>query len=173
MSIELTIAEQALLNRIGATLSPPVLSELPETDASKAGELFYLNGTLWTYSKAGQFGTLAEGEPWPVKGYLEFIVNIQASDTGIDFQRILKSEIPAQTSFISDGNINLLLSSNTVLSRFSGKIQAVDGGLIPIKASFPSDAQTTVANAIEFHYETSQEQAYFINIEVRLYPPTT
>jgi len=79
MSIELTTAEQALLNRIGATLSPPVLSELPEADASKAGELFYLNGTLWTYSKAGQFGTLAEGEPWPVKGYKEALISFYES----------------------------------------------------------------------------------------------
>ena len=55
----------------GVSYKPPVLSEMPGADASKAGQQFWFNGTLWTYAQEGQFGTLAEGTPWPVKGYKE------------------------------------------------------------------------------------------------------
>ena len=44
----------------------PVLTELPQPDASKAGKQFWLNGTLWTYAQGGQFGTITEGTPFPV-----------------------------------------------------------------------------------------------------------
>lgn len=41
----------------------PVLTELPEPDASKAGQEFSLNGTRWTYVREGEFGSLDEGTP--------------------------------------------------------------------------------------------------------------
>lgn len=91
MSIELTTASQAELNGILGTISPPVLSSLPTTDAAKAGEMFWYNGTLWTYAKTEQFGTLVEGTPWPVKGYKEFICEVNSGTAG--FISIIQNDV--------------------------------------------------------------------------------
>jgi hypothetical protein len=48
------------------------LTEIPETDASKAGETFYYRGELWRYLTDGETG-LPAGTPWPSKGYKEHV----------------------------------------------------------------------------------------------------
>lgn len=77
--------------------SIPVLESLPTLDASKAGQQFWFNGTLFTYAQANQFGTLPVGTPFPVKGYEELsfsfyydagqdalITNVRVNDMNID-----------------------------------------------------------------------------------------
>ena len=57
-------------------INSPVESELPGLNATKAGQFFWYNGELWTYAKTGQFGTLAQGAPWPFKGYKEISLRV-------------------------------------------------------------------------------------------------
>ena len=70
--IELTTAEQETLNGIATTLAPPVLTEYPTTDASKAGQRFIYKGNEWHYmtqaeiDSAGWNGLVEVGFPAPV-----------------------------------------------------------------------------------------------------------
>ena len=69
------------LNEVINLVNTPVLESLPSVDASKAGRKFWLNDTLWTYAKEGQFGSLAVGTPWPVKGYKELYIRFTQTGT--------------------------------------------------------------------------------------------
>ena len=70
--IELTTAEQETLNGIATTLAPPVLTEYPTTDASKAGQRFIYKGNEWHYmtqaeiDSTGWNGLVDVGFPAPV-----------------------------------------------------------------------------------------------------------
>ena len=70
--IELTTAEQETLNGIATTLAPPVLTEYPETDASKAGQRFIYKGNEWHYMTQAEIdftgwnGLVEVGFPAPV-----------------------------------------------------------------------------------------------------------
>lgn len=72
----------------------PVLSALPDTDASKAGQKFFLNGTVWVYNYetngVKRFEGLDIGVPWPVKGYKELSIKLTGGGANpISFEDIV------------------------------------------------------------------------------------
>lgn len=74
------LEENALTPLLGVieglqAVTPEVLTTYPTTDASKAGITFIFQNELWRYLKAGETG-LAEGTPWPMKGYKEVFVRV-------------------------------------------------------------------------------------------------
>ena len=78
MSIDLTTATQEQLSEIAATLSPPVVTQYPETDASKAGQRFIYKGNEWHYmtqaeiDSTGWTDLVKVGFPAPVSKVLNF-----------------------------------------------------------------------------------------------------
>jgi len=109
-------------------VSIPVLTSLPPNDATKAGDQFWLNNTLWTYSKTGQFGTIAEGTPWPVKGYKEtvFTQAINFAQDALSHVIILDDVLAGttqtwETNLVGPGQWGLKTQSVLSGSLFTGK----------------------------------------------------
>ena len=107
------------LNEVINLVNTPVLESLPSVDASKAGRKFWLNGTLWTYAKEGQFGSLAVGTPWPVKGYREIYAILNQSGTNTPtLDKTLINEIGEfALSRESEGNYKLTLDNAFPVSK--------------------------------------------------------
>ena len=178
-NIELTTATQSQLSAIAATLSPPVLEKLPDTDASKAGELFYCNGTLWTYAKTGQFGTLAEGTPWPVKGYKEISLRvfIPTGDLGSGTITTIRSDFKEIEYIISTnmgpGSPSSLLvpgnppsSQNTVLN--ANTVRFSTGTTFTVILQYISDGGVQISHpTTEWENGLPYDNTYVLYI----YPP--
>ena len=62
-NIELTTADSATLAQIAATLRPPVLTEYPTTDASKAGQRFIYKGNEWHYMTQAEITSIGWDVP--------------------------------------------------------------------------------------------------------------
>lgn len=153
----------------------PVLQELPQPNASKAGQLFWLNGTLWTYAKAGQFGTLEAGEPWPVKGYKEFStlvssgtplnIDVLISDFKIlditgDFNDSVSVSVESQTAFKSQQNRTRFLDDTDAVVDIS--VQTTTGSDIISIGSIIDDAPVQLITGAQLPL-----------VNLKLYPPTS
>jgi hypothetical protein len=86
------------VNDVEPTLPIPILTVLPQVDATKAGQQFWLNGEIWTYARENQFGSLEIGTPIPIKGYYEYSGVLSQQNT------------EAPTVSISRNNINTSVS---------------------------------------------------------------
>lgn len=53
-----------------------VLTTYPTVDASKAGQQFLYQGQLWHYITADESSSVAEGTPWPSKGYKQITISL-------------------------------------------------------------------------------------------------
>ena len=172
----LGVKDGAIVKGVLTTQSIPVLEEIPDADASKAGQQFWLNGTLWTYARAGQFGTLAEGEPWPVKGYKDIIIffnsnnaqevsnfGIKIDDFGIsDFlfdsdslQFIDMGVEPSSLNYVVSGNATTTESDSASL----GNVK--DGNFNNFLAIISRPKDISIGGVISY------------NIFIKIYPPTT
>lgn len=177
----------------------PVLTSLPEPDASKAGEEFYLNGTLWTYAQANQFGTLAEGTPWPVKGYKEIVISIVNSGQTFDSSLFILVKTDADIKGLnfpvsgsgSGGEYNLIInevqlenaqiSSNVTI----GAIKNQAGPSIVVSNSVPNVSLTSFGDEplrrprLNIDVRRIDTGVFYgdirpnnIVIETKIYPPT-
>ena len=89
------VKDGAIVKGVFMSQITPMLEELPDADAEKAGRKFILaeTGEEWTYARAGQFGTLEAGTPWPVKGYKELMVLISQSGTDTPTFNVIKDSL--------------------------------------------------------------------------------
>lgn len=58
-----------------------VLTTYPTVDASKAGQEFLYKGQLWHYLSADESAAVAEGTPWPSKGYKQITISINVNNS--------------------------------------------------------------------------------------------
>ena len=58
-----------------------VLTTYPTVDASKAGQEFLYKGQLWHYISADESSAVAEGTPWPSKGYKQITISISVNNS--------------------------------------------------------------------------------------------
>ena len=119
--IELTTAEQEILNGIATTLAPPVLTEYPTTDASKAGRRFSFQGEDWEYLTQEKITAnnwdLPVGTPWPVKGCKELIIRFLRSGSGQTSNEIFKDETGLLSLFSFFYPITTLGTDNNLMVR--------------------------------------------------------
>ena len=184
MSIELTTADQATKDAISATLAPPILTTLPALDSSKAGQTFYLNGTLWTYARAGQFGTLPVGTPWPVKGYKEdcfevsslastpFSFNVISKETDVDYDDIAASR--PDVGWYDLSPFGIAPGSKSSISRivsFGHVYDGPNGTFLPSSVGTPTNAPTAIRIILFDLGEGEDSNAVTVN--AKYYPPTT
>ena len=177
------VKDGAIVKGVFMSQSIPVLEELPDADASKAGQQFWLNGTLWTYARAGQFGTLPVGTPWPVKGYKEFIFSLNSGTES--FFNIVLNEIfvslPAVTDRFSNVRTFILPSGLGVFTISS------NGYVQPSASGSPTTTQAAVAlshidtntntvsiSAMLVNYESNEIASFsqFGQYSLKLYPTT-
>lgn len=79
--------ETALINDAGVVKRAsyagiPVVTELPESGVE--GQLFWYDGQMW--------GFLANGEPWPAKGYKEILLRVLQSSTNAPTYSLVRND---------------------------------------------------------------------------------
>ena len=163
----------------------PILEEIPDADASKAGRKFIFAGTgeEWTYARAGQFGTLAEGEPWPVKGYKELIIFFVDMSASLNNFTLKKNDGFENVSFneLFSGFLQLTwdgYQNNNIVALTTTKVFD-DSANIPFFGAFPGSSSMSIsAGAAEFDganttFKQTNSAFVFNRLTIKLYPPTT
>ena len=169
------------LNEVINLVNTPVLESLPDVDASKAGRKFWLNGTLWTYAKEGQFGALAVGTPWPVKGYKEYVAMITQSATDNPTATVEKNDLGVTISYVRTfpGSALYTGTYSTSINRIPlleitsvfRQIGAGETGLNLITANNIADfsfiTRSTSGTIVDMAADSGK-----VYLSIRLYPPS-
>ena len=105
-----TPAQRAELNKFLGNV--PILTELPDADTEKAGQVFIMQdtGRRWVYND-GRWAGLPVGEPWPEVGYKELSfsfgrsgasiieLKVRLNDLGIDVGNLL-APLSAEAEYV-------------------------------------------------------------------------
>lgn len=170
-------------NAVNQIINAPILTELPQADASKAGQQFWLNGTLWTYARDGQFGALAEGEPFPVKGYKEYNSTLTLTASGlsaVERQNNLFDDIVFEKGSTGEYVIKTSNEFNVLdLSIFDGSFRAVGSSSVAFlkSISIRNDGGTgnktwITINLYDDTFTLSNVASTAIfDLSIKLYPP--
>ena len=168
-----TPAQRAELNKFLGNV--PILTEMQDADAEKAGQRFWFNGTLWTYAQEGQFGSLAEGTPWPVKGYKEFVARFKYSG-GASFDYIIVNKSDGIGSPSVSGNLNdfTMTFPNSPWASDS-EVNIIVGTAYdePWDQVIPISFRSTENGIIQMITPPTEEEEYFeFHMRINVYPPT-
>jgi hypothetical protein len=87
----------------------PILTALP--NVVPPGAEFYFNGTKWRGLGAGE-SSLPEGTPWPVKGYKEYVVSLEATAGNNPVATILENSAGVTANWVRDSAGNWLLKKD-------------------------------------------------------------
>ena len=162
------------LNEVINLVNTPVLESLPDVDANKAGRKFWLNDTLWTYAKEGQFGSLAVGTPWPVKGYKEYSAIWQ--QTGSDTPVLVRENINEVGTVVLErffpGNPGYRILINTAITTVND-LNGYDSSQTNAKGLFftePIDGTSGVIRCRALDSGEIKEAVGKIVISFRIYP---
>lgn len=160
----------------------PTEEELPPVSPDKAGTIFRYKGELWSFKHPDDNNGLADGTPWPVKGYKEFAFVVSADTTASPI--ITKNDGDYEISFVLD-EPHLIGSSVTFqeifgfsyteLERYTVSATSDSFGTATGYASFGIDDGGTFGLGrilLQSLSELGQTSPDVIYAQFKIYPPT-
>jgi hypothetical protein len=168
----------SIITSLGAGIVYPNQVTLPAVNTDRAGEVFIHQGQAWRFTDGTEGWDLPVGTPWPVKGYKEYSVTLDALGGVNPAQDVLENTLGITASWVRESAgtytlTDLRISGRTDKGINSKRVIWQDSAINDDDDIYIEICNPSVNNVVIMHLDGTGSQVDNLRyvFTIRQYPP--